>query len=289
MRTWRSVLRSTVVGIVVWSIAPCVARGDAATEEKPQPKMVVDMLVQRGLTTLDQGCAAQQEAARDTGNTVAVRAAAAREYVRCLELLSALAISERAASPDSAKPRTPGDQVRALLADDQTRVAILNDGRQMATELAAKDEFLGLRWGLGFGWSLGFEDAIEDAELVDQKIRVTDDQTDQPRALFEFHQFMWCNDGGKNGDRGCGPFFAVAATSDNVLSGVGAGFAFGWRSKIPTSNDGFTVGGGAILDANVKSLADGFEPDDPLPPGETTIRFEEKSRWSYLIYFTRSF
>jgi hypothetical protein len=39
----------------------------------------------------------------------------------------------------------------------------------------------------------------------------------------------------------------------------------------------------------VKSLAGGFEEGAPLPPGEMAIRFEERSRWSTLLFVTRTF
>jgi hypothetical protein len=49
------------------------------------------------------------------------------------------------------------------------------------------------------------------------------------------------------------------------------------------------VGIGGILDGKIKSLAKGFEVDQPLPSGESGIRYEEKARWSYLVFVTRSF
>jgi hypothetical protein len=81
----------------------------------------------------------------------------------------------------------------------------------------------------------------------------------------------------------------VATDQDDVLAGVGLGFMFGWRTPQNTNGSGFSVGLGAILDANVKSLGDGFEENKPPPPGETSVRFEEKARWSALLFFTRTF
>jgi hypothetical protein len=81
---------------------------------------------------------------------------------------------------------------------------------------------------------------------------------------------------------------AVAATEDEVLSGVGIGLMYGRKSKA-ADTDGFSIGLGVILDGKVKDLADGFEENQPPPPGETQVRFEEKARWSALLFVTRTF
>jgi hypothetical protein len=163
-------------------------------------------------------------------------------------------------------------------------------GISTQTEIAqAGADFMGLSWGLGFGYSFGEEDFIEGAEIANGIVRVTDDKTNQARVLLEFHRFFWCNDKQRSVERGCGPFVALAATSDDVLKGVGVGFMWGWKSKDPTRSEGFSIGIGAILDNDVKSLADGFEENQPPPPGETVVRFKNEARWSGLVFVTRTF
>lgn len=153
---------------------------------------------------------------------------------------------------------------------------------------ASANQFMGLTWGLGFGYSFGEDEAIDDAVIVDGVVRVKSRKKDQPRAVLEFHRYFWCNNGRKQLDRGCGPFFAVAASQDDALAGVGVGWMYGRRSS-PTDSEGFSVGIGVILDADIKDLADGFKENQPPPGTETAVRFEEKSRWSALIMFTRTF
>lgn len=63
---------------------------------------------------------------------------------------------------------------------------------------------------------------------------------------------------------------------------------YGFKAK-PSDPDGFSIGIGAILDADVKDLADGFKENQPVPEGETIIRYKSESRWSALIFFTRTF
>ena len=155
-------------------------------------------------------------------------------------------------------------------------------------EAKSEADFMGLSWGIGFGFSYSLDEAIDDAEIVNGIVRVKSNKKEQPRLVFEFHKYFWCNNGRVDGTRGCGPFVAVSATQDEVLSGVGMGFMYGFKSKA-TDPDGFSIGFGGILDANVTDLADGFEANKPPPAGETTIRYETKSRWSYLLFATRTF
>lgn len=88
-------------------------------------------------------------------------------------------------------------------------------------ENSSETEFMGLNWGLGFGYSFSDDEAIDDAEIVDGVVRVKSNKKDQPRVVLEFHKYLWCNNKAKDGTRGCGPFVAVAATQDDILSGVG--------------------------------------------------------------------
>jgi len=237
------------------------------------------MLTSENLAAANKECADHRTASRDPERTVFERAEASRKYLRCIEVLSSAYVL-------TAQKSLPLDQVVAV---QSMTTSIVNEAKEFKIQSEAKESFLDLSWGLGFGFSFGLDDAIEDAELVDGVIRVTEDKTDQPRAVLEFHRYPLCNDGEKNGNRGCGPFLAVAASPDKVLSGVAVGFMFGFRSKKPEDKEGFSIGIGAILDADVKTLADGFEEDEPLPPGETEIRFEKSARWSGLFFVTRSF
>ena len=153
-------------------------------------------------------------------------------------------------------------------------------------------KFYGLNWGIGFGFSIGRDDFIESAEIVDGVVRVTKDNTQQPRAVFEFHKYFGCKLGRlatESHMSGCGPFVAVAGSGDDLLSGVGLGLMYGLKSKDPGESDGFSIGIGAILDRDVKSLASGFTQDLAAPPGSSSVLLEEKSRWSWLVFVTRTF
>jgi len=78
------------------------------------------------------------------------------------------------------------------------------------------------------------------------------------------------------------------ASDSKVLSGVGLGVMYGLKTA-PSDTEGFSIGLGAVLDADVKGLGDGFKLKEAPPAGETSIRFITKSRWSMVLFVTRTF
>jgi hypothetical protein len=218
-------------------------------------------------------CDALLRASRHKDSTVVSRAARAREALACAKLYAAVLTAE-ASSTNIIQMRDAVEQLLEPYAENE---------KQKVSE----EKFLGLSWGLGLGFSVGIEDHFDEAEIVNGKVRVTSDVTQQPRVLFEYHRILSCNNGGKDGTRGCGPFVAVAATDNKLLSGVAVGAMYGMK-KSQESTEGFSIGVGAILDAKVRSLGAEFKENEPPPNGETTIRFLKRSRWSFLFYVTRT-
>jgi len=162
---------------------------------------------------------------------------------------------------------------------------------QAETEAKAEATFMGISFGVGVGASISDDDRISAAEVgADGRIRATSTETQEPRVIFESHYYGWCHSDECNaGHRGVGPFFGIVAKDDKLISAFALGVMFGRKSDEGERSEGFSVGIGAILDSDVKSLADGFKEGQPLPPGETQISFEEKSRWGALLFFTRTF
>jgi hypothetical protein len=82
-----------------------------------------------------------------------------------------------------------------------------------------------------------------------------------------------------------GPFAAVQSGGNSVVDGFAAGVMFSILRDASTGSD-FNIGVGAMLDEKVKFLGDGLVDGQPLPPGETEIRFKEKASWSFVILFS---
>jgi hypothetical protein len=270
--------RSLVAGALVAAAATAWGQGAGSltADQKERLRSHVsgkDYL--RAQAALEGFCDQHFAAARSRSNTIYQRAESANAAVRCVgEGRAALMAAD--ADPDT---RLRTRDLLAPMADEAARLK-----KQAESEV----EFMGLSWGLGFGFSFSSDELVDDAEVVNGVVRMKSQKKQQPRAVMEMHKYFWCNKGYTDGKRGCGPFIAVAATADDVLSGVGFGFMYGYKRGADESG-GFSVGVGAILDGNVKDLAEGFKVDQPLPPGETTVRFEDKARWSALVFATMTF
>lgn len=73
-------------------------------------------------------------------------------------------------------------EVELYGADDASRVRVLQERAGIASLTAALDEaqprlageqnFLEMNWGVAVGYSYGFDDVVEDAEVVDGTVRV---------------------------------------------------------------------------------------------------------------------
>ncbi len=155
----------------------------------------------------------------------------------------------------------------------------------------AEKDFMGLSFGVGIGASFSSGDRISAAEIgADGSVRATSDESQEPRVILESHYYGWCKSEKCNaGERGFGPFFGIVAKDDKLISAFALGGMIGWKGDQEDKSDGFSIGFGAMLDSDVNSLADGFEKGQPLPPGETSISFETKSRWGAILFFTRTF
>ncbi len=226
-------------------------------------------------TAIEARCGPKLEGASKSDRTVSDRLYHARAALACIDRVGARAQLGAASLNESIRVKS---LVGSLRQDYEYRYAVAK----------SEDEFLGLKWGIGLGVSSSSSQAVNNATIVDGVVRVTESAKEQPRLLFEFHRYFWCNDDERVGTRGCGPFVAVAASQERVLSGVGFGFMYGAKTA-ETEPDGFSVGVGAILDAKVKDLGNGFSADAAPPNSETSVRFSTKSRWSVVLFVTRTF
>jgi hypothetical protein len=160
----------------------------------------------------------------------------------------------------------------------------------------AQKSFLGVNFGIGFGISSDIEggERVDAAEVVNGIVRITKEQSTVPRILLEAHYFVLQGDCVQTGQqkkecmRGSGPFIALQSSGEEVLDGFALGWMYGWRRK-PNQTNSFNLGAGFILDRNVQVLGDGMEANQPLPPGETEVRYKDESRWGALLFTSFSF
>lgn len=186
-------------------------------------------------------------------------------------------------------------QTRPLAAGTLPPLDELNAAKDREADAASKIDFeerLGLGLGVGYAWGRG-PDRVEEAEVVNGVVRVQRSKTDGPRLFFEAHRFLWTFN---NHNHGLGPFVSIQTGADDALSSWGVGLMFGAREKA-TQNKGvaqstsnsWNLGVGYLWDDDVQLLGDGIVANEPLPSGETEIRFKRTSVGSVFMMFSRKF
>lgn len=154
-------------------------------------------------------------------------------------------------------------------------------------ELASKaqDPFgrLGFGVALSLTHDLGSHSRVEEAQLANGIVRLKDEGNDLARVMLETHYFF---DAGSLWRKkfGLGPFVAVQPGSEDIIDAVGFGGMIGFkRDSELLGQSSFNLGIGGVVDPDSTVLADGIRENQPLPAGETEIRFKEKSQWGLLF------
>jgi len=88
------------------------------------------------------------------------------------------------------------------------------------------------------------------------------------------------------------PFASVQASSDNSSAvSFGLGYMVGWSDEIastPTATKSWNLGLGVLLESNVQRLGDGIHANQPLPDGETQVRYKQSGASSLFILLSRA-
>jgi hypothetical protein len=89
---------------------------------------------------------------------------------------------------------------------------------------------------------------------------------------------------------GWGPFVALQPGSDDIIDAIAAGLMIGFkRSDDPSDDASWNLGVGVVVDPNSQILGSGLVEDEPLPDGETEVRFREEEQVGILFLFSTKF
>lgn len=139
--------------------------------------------------------------------------------------------------------------------------------------------------GVGFGVAVTalsdlkgervFEAVLDKNNIV----RSTEKRGRDARFMLESHYF-WTTD---SDHVGLGPFLAVSPTDGKsaAFDAIGVGVMFGMRYR-GTSDNSLNFGIGAVMEPQAQVLADNIKVDQPLPVGETSIRYQKETRYGLL-------
>lgn len=145
---------------------------------------------------------------------------------------------------------------------------------------------LGIGGAVGWTHNLG-RTRVETVSAPNGIVRIDQDKNNLARLWVETHTWVheWdlIDKDTKKYRWGHGPFVGVAVGS-NFVDAVGAGWMIGRRYGDSNTSFNFAIGG--ALELNAKVLGDGVNANQPLPPGETTVRTKTTSVGSLLVLFS---
>ncbi|MCI5120819.1 MAG: hypothetical protein D3908_06445 [Candidatus Electrothrix sp. AUS4] len=93
----------------------------------------------------------------------------------------------------------------------------------------------------------------------------------------------------KEGDWGIGPFVALQTGSEDLIEYIGAGIMIGFKRNDASSKESFNIGLGVVVDPSAQILGDGIVENQPLPEGETAVRYKETSQVGLLALVSYAF
>lgn len=160
---------------------------------------------------------------------------------------------------------------------------------------AQEQEFAGLKFGVGISttFDIGENDRVSEAELINGIVRVTDKDNVRARIMLESHYFFEPKGPfrltGTTADKwGYGPFIALQPGTDDIIEAIGFGGMVGFR-RSKDSNQSFNIGLGVVYDPNTQTLGPDIIDGQPLPVGETEVRFLEQDQVGILLLTSFSF
>ncbi len=175
------------------------------------------------------------------------------------------------------------------------------EAAEAAEEETVKNTFAGLQFGVGLSLTLdsGSNERVTSAQLVNDIVRIDNEDNAIARVMLETHYFFTpdtCLFGLSRDDVcsllkgkewGWGPFIAIQPGDGDIIDAIGAGVMLGFRR--PGREDSFNIGIGAVVDPNARILGDGIKANQPLPAGETEIRYKEKEQWGVVLITSYTF
>lgn len=196
------------------------------------------------------------------------------------ELTIGLAAACALTSPASAQDAPPGDRAA------ETR-------KPASSNNSDTRDFAGLKLGVGLSLTIDFGgiERVSEAEVVNGIVRVTDEDDARARVMLESHYFFAPTGrflGVNERDWGTGPFVAVQPGTDEIIEAAAMGVMVGFR-RPGTIDQSFNIGFGVSVDPNTRVLGSGLRAGEPLPAGETAIRYREESQYGWVILTSFSF
>jgi len=170
-------------------------------------------------------------------------------------------------------------------------------GISSVSNAQSERDFAGLRFGVGISLTadIGSDERVQSAEVVNNIVRITNEDNSVARIMLESHYFFKPNKSFLNvvekNQWGWGPFVALQPGSDEIIEAIALGWMIGFKREGQQTDDtsSWNFGLGLVVDPNAQTLGSGLNANSPLPDGEEGIRFKEESQLGILFLTSFSF
>ena len=135
------------------------------------------------------------------------------------------------------------------------------------------------KFGIGLSYAYLNTPQIASAQIVNQRVRITESQPGFLSPVLEAHGWTHppCKD-----KSGLGFFLSMHARGEKVIASAAAGIMFGLpRDK--DGGEGFNFGIGYAVHPSVQVLGEGLNANETLPMGEMQVRYSQKTLHGFML------
>lgn len=185
----------------------------------------------------------------------------------------------------------------ALAEDNATVTGSGSDKAVSDVKSDGQTTFGGMTFGTGLSVAFNRGSSISNAEVINGLVRVTEETPAVARIVLETHYLFtcangekgnWCGKGSHLESSGHGPFLAIQPGQADLIQAIGMGWMLAFRHKEGDTKS-WNIGLGYMVDPKVKVLGDGIVANQPLPAGETQVRFKITARYSWFLVSSYTF
>jgi len=153
-------------------------------------------------------------------------------------------------------------------------------------------------WGVGLvmGFDLGDHKPIKSASIINNKIRVEEEDDVKYGLGLEVHKSVWGTTWSNtkinefSGGMAAGPYVAILPDQNDIFDAIGIGVLFGFFNGNKNTIS-MNLGLGLYVDPATQVLADGFEDGKAPPDSETSVRYKKITQYGIqtILSFTYIF
>jgi hypothetical protein len=202
-------------------------------------------------------------------------------------------------APDEVKPGAttkPAAQSKPTLTIDEAEEFLRTtpSGKESLAKLQQekkdREAILEKHFGAGIfaNFDLGKSPRIRSARVVNGVVRIEEDSRAQAGFFLEAHKFLFPPIDTRKFAHG--PFAGAIVNSTNGFDALALGWMVGFYTRGGANNlDTLNLGIGLSVTPRAQVLGDGIKPNEPLPSGETEIRYKYKTIYGFLISMSFGF